>query len=784
MVLLCLNTMVYSQSTTDSYTQTLRGTITDKSLGYTLPGASVILLSDSTKGAMSDENGKFRLEKVTVGRHEIRISFVGYKTMVIPVLMSSGKELVITISMEEEILEMEEVSINVEKDKSLTNNNLISVSGTNLRTEEINRFAGSRSDPSRMASSYAGVAGGGDQRNDIIVRGNSPIGVLWRLEGVDIANPNHFTFTGSTGGAFSILNNNLLANSDFLTGAFPAEYGNKTAAVFDVKLRKGNNEKREHTFQIGLNGIELSTEGPISKKAGSSYMANVRFFTFEALSKLGVSIGANGIPQFADGTFKVDLPTEKAGTFSVWGLGGKSKIYINDPSLNDTSKISATTDDFRSNMYAAGISNSHFLGNKTSGKLTFAISGSKKNVVSTEIERNGPEQENYNLVNKEGHYLVNYTLTHKLNVRSLVKTGVTYRTIFYDNKERYYDSDDSMFVDSWNQKGDAGLFQSYVHWQYSVNDKLTLNSGLYYQLFLLNRTQSLEPRIAATYALDSKQKVSLAAGLHSQTHELFVYQTRFYNKATDSYYQPNKDLDFTKSLHLVANYQRSISKNLRFKTEAYYQHLYDVPVTAMNQKGAPMYSILNTGADYNFFIPDSTLNLGTGKNYGVEFTLERYFNKDYYFLTNLSLLNSKYTGYDKVERNTAFNIGHVVNVLAGREFHLDESNKRTISVDFKVSHSGGRRIIGIDEAASREQGKAVYDYGNAYNVKVKNYFRTDLKVSYNINRPKATHNIFVAADNIFNTQNVLTQDWNNDEKKVETYYQLGVFPYLGYKVQF
>ncbi len=306
---------------TKVYTQTVRGVAYDKNLSTPLGEVSVIIMgTNPLLSTYSDSTGKFKIENVPVGRYDIKIQLLGYKpTLLANQLINSGKETVLEVYMEEEI-EEKEFEIKGERDKAKANNGLITGSVTNLRTEEINRFAGSRSDPSRMASNYAGVAGGGDQRNDIIVRGNSPVGVLWRLEGVDIPNPNHFTSMGSSGGAFCILNNNLLSNSDFLTGAFPSEYGNKTAAVFDVKMRNGNNEKRENTFQLGLSGIEFTTEGPISKKAGSSYMASYRFFTFEALKKLGVSIGANGVPQYQDFTMKVNMPTRKLGTILILPL--------------------------------------------------------------------------------------------------------------------------------------------------------------------------------------------------------------------------------------------------------------------------------------------------------------------------------------------------------------------------------------------------------------------------------------------------------------------------------
>lgn len=143
---------------------------------------------------------------------------------------------------------------------------MATVSARSFTVEETSRYAGSLNDPSRMAANYAGVSSTSDARNDIIIRGNSPLGVLWRLNGMEIPNPNHFGSLGTTGGPVSILNNNLLDKSDFLTGAFPAEYGNALAGVFDLQMRSGNNEKTEFLGQVGFNGFELGAEGPIGKK--------------------------------------------------------------------------------------------------------------------------------------------------------------------------------------------------------------------------------------------------------------------------------------------------------------------------------------------------------------------------------------------------------------------------------------------------------------------------------------------------------------------------------------
>jgi len=767
--------------------QTIRGTVLDKNIQSVLPGAVVVLLNSNPVIATStDADGKFKLPNVPVGHHNLLIRLMGYKEVVINNLeVNTGKENVLNISMEEDLKQAQEVVIEAAKDKSVANNGLAVVSAQNMRSAEINRFAGSRSDPSRMASNYAGVSGGGDQRNDIIVRGNSPWGVLWRLEGVDIPNPNHFSFTGNTGGAFSILNNNLLANSDFLTGAFPAEYGNKTAAVFDVRLRNGNNEKRENTAQIGLNGLEFTTEGPISKGGAGSYMASGRLFSFKALDELGVSIGANGIPQYQDGTFKINLPLKNGNRISLWGIGGQSSIdLLSEKEDIEEEYVTERKEKFTSKMVASGLSYFHKFGEKTMGIATLSASGNSVVIDNKEQWTDKPNLKAFDLRNREGQVLGQYILTHKWNMRHLLKVGATYRQMLFNNQETYFDKDQDLYVNQLAQKGNTGLLQTYAQWQYRITEKTTLNPGLYVQHFALNSKTSVEPRVSALYQASVRDRFSIATGLHSQTSPLFVYQYRFRNDETGNYTQPNQNLGFMKSFQIVAGYQRSLSENLKLKVETYFQHLYNVPVSLSHDTGASSYSIMNTGADYNFYAFDSTVNKGTGKNYGVEISLERFFHKGFYFLANVSLFRSTYKAADGVERSSAFDLGHVANVLAGKEIRLDEGNKRLLSFDFKLTHSGGRHFTPVDREASLRDGKARYDYQNAYSAKAKDYFRTDVKIAYHVNRPKANHNFFIAADNVLNTQNVFTQDWNNKKKEVETYYQLGIFPYLGYRVQF
>ncbi len=311
------------EKTEAELSQNVRGTIVDKVTQSPLPSASIkIIDSDPLIGTTTNVNGQFLLKDVAIGRISLEVSYIGYESIFINQLqVTSGKEVVLNLELQESIEQLSEVTVKAKQNPQNASNDLALVSARGFDMEETNRYAGARNDPARMAQNFAGVSGANDSRNDIIIRGNSPSGVLWRLEGIDIPNPNHFGALGTTGGPVSILNNNLLAKSDFMTSAFPAEYGNATAAVFDLKMRKGNSFKREHIFQVGFNGFELGTEGPIGKEGGASYLLNYRYSTLALMDDVGLSPGTgNAVPFYQDFSAKVDVPTEKLGKFSLFAI--------------------------------------------------------------------------------------------------------------------------------------------------------------------------------------------------------------------------------------------------------------------------------------------------------------------------------------------------------------------------------------------------------------------------------------------------------------------------------
>ncbi len=763
--------------------QSIRGVVLDAALGKPVSFATVKITSVKPMlGAVANKKGEFEIKNVPVGRHTILASMLSYKASTIDnVLVISGKENYLEIKLIEEIAQTGVVQVSAYKEISRAKNDLIVNSVTLLRPEAINRYAGSRNDPSKTAATSAGAASNNSLRNDIIIRGNSPLGVLWRIDGTDVPSPNHFMEAGAGGGIFGILNNNLLASSDFISGAFPTEYGNKIAGVFDINLRNGNNQQTERTFQLGMNGIEFGLEGPFSEDSKASYLANFRFVSLKPIESLGVEIYSGVIPQYLDGTIKINLPTENYGQFSLWAIGGNSSMSGKESEEEDIEWDKDTEkEDFQlsSALYALGLNHKLFYDENTFGELI--ISATRTDMATqTDIVTIDTTWLNSKYNGTEGSFQLRYKLTHKLSTQNLFLYGVT---LTHNNFSMKYEdrNDDNILEQKLQEEGSANMLQSFIHWQYRPSDDLEFNAGVNYQLFTLNNSYSVEPRFSTLYSLNEHHNVSLGYGLHSQTYPLMHYFFKF--QGEEGQRQPNLNLDMTKSHHLVLGYQNTMLDNIYFKAEAYVQYLYDVPVSALYNKG--YLSLINLGGEFGMDMIDSLVNDGTGINYGVELTANKHFEDGYYVMFTGSLFKSYYTDMHGVERSTSFDMGHIANLIAGSEFNLSSDKKYIFSANIKFTSTGGRKGIPIDIEKSINVGDKVTDYSRAYDYSYGNFFQADLKLGLIINLESTTHDISFAIDNFTNHKNIFRESWDEEKNQIKKKYQLGLLPYLYYRINF
>lgn len=787
-------------------TQTIRGVVLDADSQLPLIGAEVIILNTNPlKGTTTDIDGKFRIEKSQIGRVNLQLSYLGYENQIIPnIVVNSGKEVVLNLNMQESTVNMNEITITANKNKGEAINDMALLSSRSISPEETNRYAGGFNDPSRIMSNFAGVTSSQDGGNDIIVRGNSPKYIQWRLEGVQITNPNHFADQSAVGGGVSTLNNNLLATSDFYTGAFSPEFGDALSGVYDVKFRAGNNEKFESVLGVGLLGIDLTMEGPFKKGYGGSYLVNYRYSTASLINDIGLEI--NGVPKFQDAAFKIVLPTNKIGTFSFFGLGGNSELFFEDvsPDLWQTPGSAALSsnisEDFDKKAYLFNTGMNHTISLNRNSYFKTTLSYSVEN-----IDDDIHESKLFRLYDDQGAFLRDSVLQREVNFKSRLKKSSYRGAITYNNKinaknkiqigSKYalfdYNINQSQFQDDAGSrftlvdlKENISTVRNFVSWKFRPNENITLVSGIHNMNILYNKKSTIEPRVAVNWKLNNTSSIHGGYGLHSSMESVHNYFAKV-EQTDGTTIEPNKDLGLLKAHHYVIAYEKRFKKNLRAKVEFYYQDLYDIPV---ENNDTSYYATINEGLDFQYV---DLVNKGKGKNYGVELTLERFFDDNYYFMVNTSIYQSKYKSLEGKERNTKYNGNYLVNLLIGKEFvNLGKNKNQTFGINTKAFFGGGNKIIPLlrdqqGNVTATSENDNYWDFEKAYDKSIEDIYQITLSVSYKWNKPSATHELFLNIDNVTNTKGKLSEYYDEDEpNSIGHVTQFGLFPNLMYRVYF
>ncbi len=761
-------------------TQTIKGQIIDKDTRQSLPGAEVYVtgLESGDIGEVTDLDGKFRIENVPIGRRTIIVSFMGYEDYVLEgIILNSAKELVLNIELIESAELMNEVVVTAKEKSNRPLNKMITNSSRSFSVEESKRYPGSIADPSRMSLGFPGVQLTQDNSNDIVIRANSSIGLLWKLEGVEIANPNHFATIGGSGGGISVFSASVLDNSDFSTGAFPAEYGNALSGVFDMKFRKGNNENREYTIKAGLLGLDFATEGPF-KKGESSYLFNYRYSTLGILSSFGVYVvnprtGNN----FQDLSFNTYFPT-KSGTIQVWGIGGLSS-ELNIPEADQTDwKIfdDQTQYDLSTNMGATGITISNiFEKNNSYLKTTFAATASKIKWEKDSVDVNLNE---YNINNENhlnGRYILSSFYNKKFNSKFTLKTGITFNSLFYNLNRSYQNFTSKEYINDIQEKGYSLLLQYYIQARYTPKEKITINGGLHTLFFALNNTYAIEPRLGIRYHAGKNSAITFSYGLHSQILPLGTYFIQ-----ADDNTLPNKNLDLLKAHHIVLGYDHSFPKSMRLNVELYYQYLFNVPVI---KDGGSTFWMLNNLKGYG--IENNNLPLaseGTGKNMGIDITFEKYLSNNLFFLLSGSLFQSTYSTDGTVSYSTRYDSRFSSSIMIGKEFIFKKNNALTLG--FRNLYSGGLKYTPGDPIASAAIRNLVEDENFTFENQLKNYWRMDIQAAYRKDKPKYAWSLILDIQNIINYSNELSLIYDFTLNDFIVKPQSGIIPVISFQVDF
>jgi CarboxypepD_reg-like domain/TonB-dependent Receptor Plug Domain len=762
-----------------SFAQTLKGKVIDEATKQAIPNATISILF-AEKQIQTDENGLFRLSNINIGRYSIKVTSVGFEEAIIKeVLLSTGKETDLTIQLTENYHQLNEVVIKTSKEYGIVPNEMATVSAKSISVEQTKRYAATWGDPARMALSFAGTSNVNDQTNEIVIRGNSPKGMLWKIDGVEVPNPSHFSNEGAAGGGLSALSTSVLGNSEFYTSAFPAEYGNATSGVFDVHLRKGNSDKRETTIQAGFQGLELGTEGPFSKKSKASYLINYRYSTLGFFKQVGlIPLSYDGVPKFQDLCFKVFLPFKKY-TLSVWGLGGKSRF-----DYDNTKEYSVKEE---SNLYASGMNLFRYINKNAYWENILSFSGN--DVIAGSVY-NIPNN-SYTDTRETTYSTVRFSsqFNQKINTKHQIRVGIIGSLLSYnlvskieiDNPTIGLISDTKL-----NDKGSSQYLQAFLQWKYRINPNFTLNTGLHSTYFTLNNKHSVEPRVGAKYQLGAKSNLTIGLGIHSRLEPISIYLSRVKlqnNEINENDVFTNKELSIPKAVHYVIGYETRPNKNWRINSELYLQKHSQIGVASHDFLFKNL-SLLNE-LDVNLLNMPLLESTGKGQNYGIELTVERFLVDGFYLLGTTSLFKSTYTNLDGKSYTARFSNNFVQNILAGKEWKVGKEKKNIFSLNLRTTYAGGVRVVPIDLEKSRQEGYEVRDYSTIYNQQqLADFFRTDFKINYIKNAKRITSTFSLDLNNITNRQNPKRIYYDYTTKSIATYNQLGTLPVFNYRLEF
>lgn len=770
---LLLSNFLYAQE----ITQTIKGKVIDSETQIELPGATIIVVnSNPIMGTTTDIDGNFRLKNVPVGRISLQISYIGYNNQYVSgLLVTSGKEITLNILLKESFTTLGEVVIMAEVKKDEAINKMATVSARTFSVEDAQRFAGGMDDPSRLASTYAGVTPGTVETNEIVIRGNAGKGILWKLEGVEIPAPNHLAGMFSGGGVNTMFSSNMLANSDFFTGAFPAEYGNAISGVFDMRLRSGNSDKREYAFEIGTQGVGIALEGPFVRGKRSSYLVNYRYSTLGLFQKLMPQV--TGLPTYSDLSLKFHFPTKKSGIFSFWSINGIGNIAsnINKDTAQWETNMESYQYDISYNLTASGINHRILLNDKS--YLFTSASFSTSEYINNNVYYKKNLQEvpvtDQNEINSK--LSLTSFLNHKFSSRHTNRTGIVVNRLSYnfdiENNTNVAENDVAdFFVKS---KGIAYSYQLYSQSKYYFRENLNINAGLHLIHFSTNNEVIVEPRLGVNWRFQPKHSLSFAYGKHSRIEPLRIYLTEI--PVGNRYERLNSTLNITKAHHFVLGYDMKIGEKNHFRIEPYVQILYDVPVIADS-----LISMINYTSET--FFTEQLINTGTGTNVGIDLTLEQFINRGFYYMITASIYDSKYKGGDGVERNTKYNQNFVFNVLAGKEWQTNKNN--TFGINGKITVIGGKRQSPVDYEKSDQYQYVIYDDSRIYEVQLPTSYYVDISINYTINKPKFSQSIILQAKNLLMQEESLGHAYNFNTNSIEPYGLAIIFPYIIYKIQF
>lgn len=766
--------------------QTLRGTVREADGGQPITGATITIFPSKTSKSepislASNPSGEFAFEQLHAGYYRCEIIAIGFESVYLTEIpVSAGKEQVLDIDLRRSSAQLPEVTIA----SSLPARRPIQpMSEIPLTRDQTLRFPAMFFDPGRLAAAYPGVSQSDDGTNTMSIRGNSPAIVRWRIEGLDIVNPNHLPNAGTqydapaaASGGVLMFSAQMLDNSSLLTGAFPAGYGDAIAGVMDMNLRAGNARRHEFTAQAGLVGLDLAAEGPMQKNKENSYLFNYRYSTVGLLGQLGVSFGDEQI-NFQDLSFNLNFKGKKRAQYTVFGMGGLSENLFSHK--EDTAEIKYYKDlhdiSFQSKTGILGGSAKWKTGASSWLKAALVYS-----VQDNDWRKSKPsELDSVDLDNRTEERIAASLEWRRFYKQHQFSAGVQASRIFF---EAYVFRQISLgpFGVSFLTPYDRNLgylnLQPWLRWDWTARNG-RWNTQLGGQFHYNSKYQKLAPapRALLAYRIAKNHKIALSAGLYKQDAPAWmqVGKSRY---GLGEYVVP-----YLSSLQTGLKYTWNPSLFWKVGVELFRQLTDNIPVNANDLVNS---SLVNTPEYISEFLGSKTSKM---LNQGVELSVERSLQSGWFFAANGTLFKSQYKLKSTNWLDTRWDIGHLSNVTFGKEWQRDKSatTTRTIGVGIRGVWAGGPREPEVSLSRSEMELRTVYDETQGYYRQYPDYFRIDLRVYWRRNLGDQRNSTFALdLQNLTGQQNLAYHFYDPLTKKIENKYQLGTIPNFSWRIEF
>lgn len=760
----------FALSAQDSPSQRVRGQILEAGSKTPLAGATV-KLEGINAGTVTNERGRFVFEEVPAGRHELRASFLGYAPLLLAeVLVESGKEVVLTLELNPKPQYLDAVEVTASR-SGLQEMQPLGVKTMSI--DQVRRFPASYYDPARLASAYAGVVNTNDQANGMSIRGHSPDHLAWQLEGIQILNPNHTPNAGTfsdratmNSGGVNALSAQLLSTSKLYTGAAPAAFGNALGGVMDMHLRTGNNQKHEFTLQAGLIGLDAAAEGPFSAESEASYLVNYRYSTVGLLTQAGIDFGEEAI-NFQDLSFNLVFPVAQDGKLTVFGVGGMSSNLFDgqtDPGLRESDKDLFNID-FRSNMGTIGSSWEQPVGRRG---LFFAAAGISvvdqerlSEALQPELQEALPadfleDDDRLRLISGHTYYRQNFRGNHQL------QSGFQVRA--FDHLDQLESTPQRL------QASMETILAPYLSFSKTPSARLSYQLGLHLPAYLQSGQTYLEPRASLNYQIEPKHLLYLGYGLHSQM--------------TSPYFRDFGELAPVRSHQSTIGYKWQLQPALSVKAELFYHYLFNAPVLSVAGGGA--LTTLNELNSWSWLPGTVSDRKASGRNYGMELSLEQLLTKGYYYLANLTLYQAEFALPEEDYQSGRYDGRYIINTTVGKEWQKDKAGEytRTWGANLRINYLGGLREPPVEVGASQTARYTRFDFSEGYTRQLPDFFRTDLRVYLKKSHPKYSSTLALDIQNLTNQENVAYTYYDILLGEVAQRYQLSLIPILTYRVEF